>query len=132
MPRLFERTDTQIVQAVRHALEWDVAVPDTQIRSTVADGCVNLEGEVGTWYQRDAAERTVRHLVGVRGVVNSIEVNMPYVRTDVIQDDVCDGTVKLTGAVYSRLGREAVLGAAPGTSGVGNVEDHLTVERSGA
>jgi osmotically-inducible protein OsmY len=49
-----------------------------------------------------------------------------------MQVDVCDGTVKLTGPVYSRLEREAVLGAARGTSGVRNVEDHLTVERGGA
>jgi osmotically-inducible protein OsmY len=147
---LFGRTDTQIAQAVRHALEWDVAVPDTEIRSTVADGWVNLEGEVGTWHERDAAERAVRHLAGIRGVVNMIEVNLPYVRPDVIQDeieralerraerhakhiqvDVYDGTVRLSGPVHSRLEREAVLGAARGTPGVRNVEDRLTVERRG-
>lgn len=63
-------------------------VPDTQIRLTVADGWVNLEGEVGTWHERDAAERAVQHLAGVRGVVNTIEVNLPYIRTDVIQDAI--------------------------------------------
>ena len=48
LPGSLARTDTEIAQAVRHALEWDVVVPDTQIRSTVSDGWVTLEGDVGT------------------------------------------------------------------------------------
>src|SRR6266511_3421310 len=39
------RTDTEIAQAVRHALEWDVGVPHERIRSTVSDGIVNLDGD---------------------------------------------------------------------------------------
>jgi BON domain len=33
LPDTFERSDTDIAQAVRHVLEWDVVVPDTHIRS---------------------------------------------------------------------------------------------------
>jgi len=51
------RTDTQIAQAVRQALEWDVFVPDQNITSTVTDGCVTLEGAVDRWSQRNDAER---------------------------------------------------------------------------
>ena len=36
------RTDTEIAQAVRHALAADVLVPDTSITSTVTDGWVTL------------------------------------------------------------------------------------------
>ncbi len=45
-PGSLGRTDTEIAQAVRHALEWDMRVPHERIRSTVSDGVVNLEGNV--------------------------------------------------------------------------------------
>jgi osmotically-inducible protein OsmY len=68
------RSDTEIAQAVRHALQWDVFVPDEKITSTISDGWVTLEGTVDLWSQRDDAERAVRNLMGVRGVVNKITV----------------------------------------------------------
>src|SRR5687768_11781504 len=36
----FMRTDTDIVNAVRNALEWDALVPNELIHSTVSDGWV--------------------------------------------------------------------------------------------
>ena len=88
VPGSFLRTDTEIAQAVRHALEWDVVVPDTEIRSTVAQGWVALEGKVGAWHERDAAERAIRNLPGVHGVINKIDVNLPYVKTETIHDEI--------------------------------------------
>jgi osmotically-inducible protein OsmY len=38
VPGGLTRTDTEIAQAVRHALQWDVFVPDEKITSTVAAG----------------------------------------------------------------------------------------------
>jgi osmotically-inducible protein OsmY len=144
VPGSLERIDTDIAQSVRHALEWDVVVPDTQIRSTVSHGWVTLEGEVGAWHERDAAERAIRNLPGVRGVVNTIEVNLPYAKSETIHDeieqalerraerharhitiDVRDGTVELRGPIESWAEREAILGAARYTPGVKKVEDHL-------
>ena len=66
------RTDTEVAHAVRNALAWDVFVPDTQIRSTVSDGVVMLDGEVDTWAQAEDAERAVRNLDGVRAVMSLI------------------------------------------------------------
>jgi osmotically-inducible protein OsmY len=147
LPGSLARTDTDIAQAVRHALEWDVVVPDTEIRSTVSDGWVTLDGEVGTWHERDSAERAVRNLAGVRGVNNRIKVNLPYVKTEMIRDEIeealerradrhakniqieiRDGVVKLTGPVHSWAEREAVVGAARYTPGVVSVADHLHLE----
>ena len=71
------RTDTDIAHAVRHALEWNVFVPEEHIRSTVADGWVTLEGNVDYWSQREDADEAVRRLAGVRGVTNKIEVTPP-------------------------------------------------------
>ncbi len=147
LPRSLERTDSDIAQAVRHALEWNAVVPDTRIRSTVSDGWVTLEGEVLTWFERDAAERAVHELAGVQGVVTQIQVKLPYVKPETIREEieqalerraeghvggleieVRDGLVKLTGPVRSWAARKAVLGAARYTSGVRAVEDHLRID----
>lgn len=51
VPGIGGRTDTEIAQAVRNALEWDVFVPDTRIQSTVSAGVVTLKGDVDSWIQ---------------------------------------------------------------------------------
>lgn len=141
------RTDTEIAQAVRQALEWDVFVPNEKITSTVTDGWVTLEGPVERSTQREAAERAVRNLAGVKMVVNKITVTQPKAVTgDVrkaieqalerraerearqIEVDVRDGTVTLTGPVHSWAERKSVLAAARFTPGVRVVEDHLRTE----
>jgi osmotically-inducible protein OsmY len=146
-PGSTSRTDTDIAQAIRHALEWDVFVPDKRIRSTVSTGWVTLEGDVDFWSQRVDAERAVSNLAGVRGISNKIEVKPSRViSVDVkkaieealkrhsereaqrIKIDVSDGRVSLSGAVHSWLEREAVLGATRGTPGVRNIEEHLRIE----
>lgn len=138
------RTDTEIAQAVRRALEWDVFVPEQKITSMVSDGWVSLEGTVELWSQRDDAERAVRNLMGVRGVLNKITVTSAKpVTTDVrraieqalerraereakrIRVDVRDGTVTLTGSVHSWAERKSVVAAARFTPGVRDVKDHL-------
>jgi osmotically-inducible protein OsmY len=62
------RRDTEIAQAVRHALDWDARVPHRRILTTVSDGVVTLEGDVDYWSQYEDAERCLRDLIGVRSV----------------------------------------------------------------
>lgn len=142
----YQRTDTDIAQAVRSTLEWDVFVPEQRIRSTVSDGWVTLEGDVDYWTHKADAERAVRDLAGVRGVTNKIEITSPkagayevrraleealerHAERDAkhIQIDVRDGKVSLTGIVHSLAEKQAVVGAARGTSGVRDVIDRLSV-----
>lgn len=79
-PWVARRTDADIAEAVRHALECDAAVPQRGIRSTVCDGGhVTLTGEVATLQQRDDAERVVAKLDGVRLVTNQIAIVAPAV-----------------------------------------------------
>ena len=141
------RTDTDIAQAVRNTLEWDVFVPDTRIRSTVSEGWVTLEGDVDYWSQRDDTERAVRNLAGVRGVTNKIEIKpLKVLPADLrksleqalgrhaerdaarIVVDVEEGRVSLSGVVHSWAERNAVIGAARGTPGVRDIDDHLRIE----
>ena len=70
----FIRTDSEIAGAVRNALEWDALVPNELIQSTVTDGWVTLEGEVDYWRERNDAERAIRQLAGVVGVINKITI----------------------------------------------------------
>jgi osmotically-inducible protein OsmY len=147
IPSELTRTDTEIAQAVRRALEWDVFVPDQRITSTVSDGRVTLEGTVELWSERVDAGRAVGNLAGVKGVVNQITVKpMKPVTGDVhkaieralarraereagqIRVEARDGIVTLTGAVQSRAERESVVAAARFTPGVRDVEDHLRTE----
>jgi osmotically-inducible protein OsmY len=142
------RTDTEIAHAVREALEWDVFVPDRQVRSTVSDAVVTLKGDVGTWSEREDAERAVRNLAGVRGVINHLEVKPSRVTpADVkksledalerqagreamrITVDVRDTEVTLSGAVHSWAAKQAALGAAKGMPGVRSVRDQLRIEQ---
>jgi osmotically-inducible protein OsmY len=141
------KTDTDIARAVRSALEWDVFIPDERIRSTVSDGWVTLEGDVEYYNHRSDAERAVRNLTGVRGVVNRIEVRALRLQSRDIRDaleaalqrhaardakrisiDISDGRVSLSGTVHSASERQAVVGAARATPGVQAVVDQLRVE----
>ena len=145
------KTDTEIAEAVRRALEWDVTVPDQHIRSTVSHGSVRLEGTVSHWSERADAERAVERLTGVKRVVNQIvvepteDVDVSEARQAVeraverhaaraaarIDLRVENGNVSVTGVVRTLEEKAAILGALHGTRGVRNVVDHLIVEAQG-
>jgi osmotically-inducible protein OsmY len=69
-----QRDDEHIAAAAVHALAWDGKVPDDRVQVVVRDGWITLEGAAEHRFEREAAERAVRHLIGVRGVTNSIVV----------------------------------------------------------
>ena len=139
------RTDAEIAQAVRSALEWDVLVPADQIFSTVTDGWVALEGKVEHYSERLDAERAVRNLAGVRGVTNTISVSTPvdpekikYLIEDILEVradreakhinvKVEDGEVTVIGAVNSWAEKKAIVGAIEHSPGVTAIRDHLYV-----
>lgn len=147
VPGIGARTDTELARAVRDALVWDAFVPDEKITSTVAMGIVTLEGLVQTWTQRADAERVVRGLSGVRGVINQITVSAKPVDPTRIKNEiedalerqaerearrigvsVKDGVVTITGRIRSWAEKNAidrVVGFAPG---VRRVEDQLIVD----
>ena len=142
------RSDTEIAQAVRHALEWDVFVPDKRIQSTVSNGWVTLTGAVDAVSEREDAERAVRNLAGVRGVVNQIAVDQPRVPAERIRAAIeetlerraerearrisvtvsADGEVTLVGRVHSWAEREAVVASARYLRGVRTVHDQLRID----
>jgi len=143
------RSDVDIARAIRDALEWDVFVPDKQIRSTVANGRVTLEGQVSYHRQRDDVENAVRDLAGVIAVINQIDVVPPPVAAEDLRKsiraalerqvdreaahidlEVEEGRVAIKGVVHSRRELEAILGAVKGTPGVRVIDNGLLLERA--
>jgi len=146
IPKPFDRTDTEIAHAVVHSLGYDIQIPKDAVTSHVSNGWVTLEGEVAWRFQRDAAERCLRNLIGLRGVINNIKVTPAPVSTfdvsrtikealerradrtaDKITVKANGGVVTLWGSVPSFGDRRAAEGAAWSAPGVTEVHDELAV-----
>lgn len=146
LPTTTIRSDTDIASAAVNALRWDVQVPDERIQVTVHEGWVTLEGDVDYWYQKQAAERAVRGLQGVKGVVNNIKVVAPRVSPAEVKAriesalersaeldakrinvETYDGTLVLTGKVRSLAEKEEAEAAAWSTRGVSKVENQIVI-----
>src|SRR6267154_584722 len=69
-----ERTDADIAAAAVRGLESDASIPIDKLDVTVSKGWVTLKGQVEWQYQKDDAERVVRRIQGVKGVINLIEI----------------------------------------------------------
>lgn len=140
------RPDTEIAHKVIEALEWDTQVPDEAIKASVTNAWVTLEGEVAWAFQRDAALRAVRNILGVRGVTNKLAVVPPSVSAldvtvkikealrrraerdaEAITVETKDNVVTLRGKVPTFAERRAAEGAAWAAPGVKEVHDEIVV-----
>src|SRR5688500_10888985 len=61
----YKLDDATIAQAVLNALRWNMTVPFDKVQVTVDRGWIKLQGQVNWFFQREAAERSVRYLSGV-------------------------------------------------------------------
>lgn len=139
------RSDTDIAVAAKQALSWNVSVPEGHVQTKVEKGWLSLTGEVEWDYQRRAAERAVRDLLGVVGVTNLVKVK-PRISPIDIQKSI-EGALKrqaereaqhmqvlvegsrvtLRGKVHSWSERQAAQGAAWSAPGVSNVTNELAI-----
>ncbi len=145
VPSGFERTDTEIAQAAVNAVKWNTMIPNDRVTIAVSNGWLTLNGTLDWQYQKDAAARAVRNLVGVKGVTNSITLQ-PRIKTSDVRDKIeaafkrsaeidarrisvtaQDGKVILSGNVHSWAERQEAERAAWAAPGVALVEDRLTV-----
>lgn len=145
IPGSSHRSDADIVAAALGTLRWDASVPDEQIKVTVSNGWITLEGEVEWQYQRNAAEHDVRKLIGVKGVTNRITVRSHVKPGDIkekIEDafkrsaeldarrvtvEAQDGKVILRGNVSSWTERDEAQLAAWAAPGLNEVENQISV-----
>lgn len=76
------RTDQAIREDVLAELKWDPKITSSDIAVAVKDGVVTLSGYVPSYWEKDAAEKAVKRVYGVKGVANDIEVKLTSTRTD--------------------------------------------------
>jgi len=139
-----ERTDADLAQDVVRALELRSTVPDN-VQATVHHGHVTLTGEAMWEFQRRDAEKAVRHVRGVRGVVNRVGLAPMAAARDVrhriveafhrsadldarhITAHAAGDVVTLSGQVRSWLQREIAERAATDAPGITRVDNLITV-----
>ena len=142
-----ERTDSDLAHAAIAALTWDAEIPIHEVRVTVSHGWVTLAGQVETAFQRDAAERAMQRLAGVRGVSNGLSVRLAEpapadvkerieralvrnAETDAarITVTVREHVATLKGTVRSYAERRAAEASARSAPGIAEVNNRLLVE----
>jgi osmotically-inducible protein OsmY len=139
-------SDDELVKRAINMLSWDSVVPSEAIQVTVHNGLVTPTGKVNWQYQKSSAERGIRRLSGVRGVINNIEIE-PHAKAENVRGKIeaalkrhaeveardirvtvrDDSEVLLEGKVQSWDENVAVENAAWSAPGVKNVRDHLIV-----
>jgi hypothetical protein len=68
--------DSEVEQQVLRSLELDSAIAGREICLESQDGVVTLSGTAPSYQQRSAVHEATRRALGVRGVVNTIEVKV--------------------------------------------------------
>jgi osmotically-inducible protein OsmY len=77
------RSDDLIRSDVLFELKWDPRIgSSSDIAVAVKEGVVTLSGFVHSYWDKDAAEKAVKRVYGVKGVANDIEVKLDSKRTD--------------------------------------------------
>jgi osmotically-inducible protein OsmY len=82
------RTDTEIAEAVRNALQWNSAVDEDKIKVKVDNGWVYLAGQVDWEFQKISAQNNVENLLAVRGVTNNLTIKSKAIVLKDIKDKI--------------------------------------------
>lgn len=139
------KTDSQLQRDVFEELRWDPRIREAEIGIAVKDGVVTLSGFVDSYAQRNAAERAVERISGVKAVAEELQVRVPgslhrsdtdiahhavaalewdvEVPDDKIRVRVDNGRITLEGEAdwqYQRLAAERAVRYLTGVKGVTN------------
>jgi osmotically-inducible protein OsmY len=139
-----DRIDPDIARDAIEALKRHVEVP-LGLNITVREGFITLAGTVEWMFQKAAAERAVKYLRGVRGVINHIIIKPSVSPVDVqkritealhrhaavdarrIHVDAGGGRVTLSGNVRSWREKDDAFRAAWAAPGVVAVDNRINV-----
>jgi osmotically-inducible protein OsmY len=140
-----KRNDDDIATAAIERLAWDTAIPSDAITVQVESGWLTLTGQVGWFYQKEAAALAVRALRGVTGVSNQVTVRA-HVNIASLSDDITHalhrswffdpttirvsaqgGAIRLSGSVHTWPERQVAAEIAWKAPGATAVTNDLTV-----
>jgi osmotically-inducible protein OsmY len=76
------RSDQAVREDVLFELKYDPKITSSDIAVAVKDSVVTLSGFASSYWEKDAAEKAVKRVYGVKGVANDIEVKLLIGRTD--------------------------------------------------
>lgn len=136
--------DKDLRRLVEEALEWEPSLNATNIGVAVDAGIVILSGHVSHYTEKLTAERVVRRVRAVRGLVSQIEVRLDLAGTDedlaeraanlidwnitvpkgTVKVSVSKGLVTLTGETpwnFQRVSAEETVRRLAGITGVMNM-----------
>ncbi len=139
--------DATISNYVKEALRDDPVVDSTNIEVNVSDGIVTLNGTLPTLAARNYADKEVKKIAGVRGVINGIMIPAsnrpsgditqdietrilfdPSIESSAINVSVSDGKATLQGTVGSYEEKQEAEFLASGVRGVREVDNQLNVK----
>ena len=145
LPGASKRVDADIAKAAVDAIRWHVYLPEDKLKVKVEDGVVTLDGNVEWQFQKEKAVDVVRHLTGVRGVVNLIKVHPRITAGDIrarihkalertamedsesVKVSVYESEVVLTGQVRTWKEREDAVRSAWSAPGVTKVVNNIKI-----
>jgi osmotically-inducible protein OsmY len=148
LPSSYHHSDDDIAAAAASQMEWATTIPEKTVEITVREGFITLEGTVEWRFQKDAAERAVQSLVGVKGVNNLIVIKPKLAASGIkssitsafersalldsgnIEVKVSGGEVTLSGEVRNQAEREQAERIAWRAPGVLFVDNQITVNWS--
>jgi len=143
-------TDLELKRHVEDALTWEPSVDAAGIGVSVDNGVVTLRGDVGTYTEKGAAERSSLAVYGVKAVANDLNVRLMkgYERTDTdiaqaattalewstivpskrVTIAVSDGWVTLKGTLDWQFQKDAAARAVRDLTGVRGVNNSIIVQ----
>ena len=140
------RSDTEIARQVQSIIKWSDIDTNDQIHIKVEQGFVTLSGKVESSHQKDIAQSYTSNMLGVKGVINLIEIE-PKLSIPIIKQNIQDAlthqaiddaerihvainknTVTMAGKVKNWSEKNCVINAARLTPKVKNVIDRLQIE----
>ncbi len=148
LPSSYHHSDGDIAAAAASQIEWATTIPEETVKITVREGFITLDGTVEWRFQKDAAERAVQSLMGVKGVSNLIlikpEVTASGIEADIssafersalldadnIKVKVVEKEITLSGEVRNHAERDQAERIAWRASGVSSVDNQITVKWS--
>ena len=144
------KSNSELQTDVQNAIKWEPLLDAAEIGVTVKDGVVSLTGEVDSYAKKIEAENAAKKVIGVKAIVEKIEVKFPNawtktnteIATDVLtalksnwsvpKDKVTvkveDGWVTLGGELAWNYQKEAAKSAINYLAGVKGVTNGIKIK----